>query len=99
MKKTAIPAYALCACITALWAGNASAGQSMDALAIAEHIFTKTDVNNDGSLTLEEYVDAGLDQYGASFEDFDMDDNKTITLAEYRALFLRFHPHTRSDEV
>lgn len=99
MQKKSIIALALCAGVTALWSTTASAGQGMNALAIAEHIFAKTDVDNDGSVTLDEYTDAGLDQYGASFEDFDLDNNKSITLAEYRSLFIRFHPHTKEKEA
>ena len=99
MQRKSIVAYALCACVTAIWNTSASAGQVVDTLAIAEHIFANTDADNSGTLSLEEYVDGGLDHYGASFEDFDLDDNEAITLAEYRSLFIRFHPHTKAHDV
>ena len=99
MPRKSIFSYVLCACIAAFWSSSASAGQGMDILAIAEHIFAKTDADNSGRVSLEEYRSAGLDHYGASFEDFDLDDDEAITLAEYRSLFIRFHPHTKAHDI
>ena len=99
MRKLPTFAYALCACATVSWSSAASADKGMDALAIAEHIFAMTDIDKDGSMSLQEYSDAGLDQYGVSFEDFDLDEDEGITLAEYRSLFLKLHPHTKGTEA
>ncbi len=91
MRKSLATAYAICACCAGVWTTASQAGQGMDASAVAEHIFSKTDADKDGVVTPAEYTAAGLGKYGVAFEDFDADDDARITLAEYRSLFVKFH--------
>ena len=63
---------------------------------IVQHIFAFADANSDGSLTAEEYVDAGLLSYGITFEEADADGDGRTSIAEYAALYHR-HDHGGHD--
>lgn len=99
MPKTYAISVAICASVAAVWTPAAFAGQGMDASTVAEHIFAKTDTDNDGAVTPAEYTAAGLGKYGVSFENFDADKNELITLAEYRTLFVKFHEGMGSSDA
>ncbi len=82
---------------TAAVGGVAWADKPETPFAIAEHIFTKADVDKDGAMTPDEYAGGGLGNYGASFEDFDLDKDGRVTFAEYRKVFARFHGGPQQD--
>ncbi len=71
--------------------GPALAGEQPSPLKIAQHIFEKADTDDNGVLTINEHKAAGLGRFGASFADFDVDQNSEVTWDEYRALFERHH--------
>ena len=85
---TRILAAAAVACLAA---SPAFAGERPSPLKIAQHIFEKADTDKNGVLTISEHKSAGLDRFGASFADFDVDRNSKITWDEYKALFQRHH--------
>ncbi len=95
-RKILSVALGLCA---AAGNGSAWADKAATPLTIAEHIFTKADVDGDGAMTPDEYAGGGLGNYGASFEDFDLDGDGRVTIAEYRKVFLRIHRGPEQDEV
>ena len=74
-----------------LTTGAALAGGGNTPLEIAQHIFSHADVDEDGVLTANEHAAAGLGRYGASFSDFDLDQNSKVTWDEYKTFFERHH--------
>ena len=69
----------------------AQAGEGMTPLEIAQQIFARADSDGNGALTEAEHKAAGLGRFGASFADFDLNNDSTVTLQEYEAVFERFH--------
>ena len=72
-------------------AGAAVAGEAESPLRLAQKIFEAADSNGDGALTAAEHSNAGLGRFGASFGDFDLDDDDRVTWSEYKTLFERHH--------
>ena len=87
-----MPRVFLGAALALLIAPAASAGEQSSPLAIAQHIFEQADADKNGVLTPGEHVSAGLDRFGASFADFDLDRDSQVTWDEYRSIFERHHP-------
>ena len=63
-----------------------------DGAAVVAHIFEVSDLDSDGSLTSEEYTEAGLDAFGLSFEACDGDANGELTSEEFLDLYRKHHP-------
>ncbi len=62
------------------------------ATAAVSNLFGEADANADGALSRAEYLDAGLDSFGVSFEDSDLDGNGSTSLDEYFELYEKHHP-------
>ena len=71
----------------ATWAGGGH-----DATAVVEHIFDVADQDGDGVLSDAEYADAGLEQFGLTFDDCDANGDGYTSLDEYLALYRAHHP-------
>ncbi len=87
------------AALICLTTGAAVAEEGSTSLELAQHIFTHADVDNDGVLTATEHSAAGLGRYGASFSDFDLDQDSKVTWDEYRTVFERYHKATEDQPV
>ncbi len=79
---------------TAAWAGPGCGATSM-----VQHIFDKADEDGDGALTQAEYEGAGLQEYGVSFADSDLDGDGVTSLDEYQRLYDQHHPSGDEFEV
>ena len=82
-----------------LSAQPAIAGGGKTALDVAQHVFTKADTNEDGVLTAKEHEAAGLGNYGATFSDFDLDNDSRVSWDEYKAVFERHHKNLDANPV
>lgn len=80
------------ALLAILAAQVASAGDGHDATAVVEHIFEMADRDGDGRLSPEEYEKAGLQRFGVSFDESDLDSDGETSLAEYLELYHLHHP-------
>ena len=58
---------------------------------VAGHLFDVSDTDQNGSLSPQEYADAGLERYGVPFEEYDADGDGEASRAEYLDLFDRIH--------
>ena len=96
--KTAISALVITS-LTLASTAQAGPGCGQDAGAVADHIFDASDTNQDGSLSPDEYADAGLERYGVSFEAFDTNDDGATSREEYLELFDRHHPPKGAIEI
>ena len=85
--------------LAALSSASAGSGQGMNAAAVAEHIFSHADADENGTMSPDEYVKGGLGKYGAKFADFDLDQDGQVTREEYHEVFARFHSGTRQDAI
>lgn len=59
---------------------------------VASHLFEQSDSDGSGTLTIEEYAEAGLERYGVSFDEYDANGDGVTTLDEYLDLYDRHHP-------
>jgi hypothetical protein len=59
---------------------------------VVQHIFDMADQDRDGALSRDEYVEAGLERYGVSFEETDANADGVTSMAEYLELYQRHHP-------
>ena len=57
---------------------------------MAHHIDV-ADQNEDGSLSLEEFDGAGLQQFGLSFVESDTNSDGGVSIPEYLELYRRYH--------
>ncbi len=64
---------------------------SSDGTAVVKHIFEQADTDKSGALSAQEYKEAGLHEFGVSFEDSDTNDDGETSLVEYLALYERHH--------
>ena len=92
MKVLALGALAISLSIPSL----VHAGGDHDFSAVAEHIFVKADSNNDGVMTRAEHDAAGLPRWGSNFDEFDLDGNGSVSLDEYKTVFIRCHEPGRA---
>ena len=58
----------------------------------ATHLFETTDADGSGTISPEEFADAGLERYGLGFDAYDTDGDGEASLDEYLELFDRTHP-------
>ena len=71
--------------------GAAMAGSGCGAASPVQALFEGADSNQDGMLTEAEYTAAGLEAYGMSFEESDLDSDGVTSLSEYIELY-EMHP-------
>jgi len=69
-----------------------ASGCGEDAGGIAAHIFDMSDSDADGFLSPDEFANAGLERYGMSFEDYDVNGDGAASVDEYFDLFDAHHP-------
>ena len=90
----------LVACLVGFAAvAQAGSGCQQDASSAAARLFDASDVDADGALSVEEYVDAGLERYGVAFEAFDTDADGKTSREEYLELFRLHHPPAGSRNI
>ena len=73
-----------------------ASGCEADAASIAAHIFDMSDADADGYLRPDEVVNAGLERYGMSFDDYDANGDGETSVDEYFDLFDAHHPPTEA---
>jgi len=83
-------AMALLATSSTAYAGGCESGY--DPVDVVQHIFNTADHDEDGVLTQLEYEDAGLQVYGVSFEESDLDADGATSMQEYILLYDFHHP-------
>jgi hypothetical protein len=66
---------------------------------VVQHMFDKADEDGDGLLSQSEYEAAGLQDFGASFEESDLDSDGATSTDEYRELYERHHPAPDGSEA
>ena len=59
----------------------AFAGGAYGAREVVQHIFDVADTDQNGSLTRAEYEDAGLQKFGVSFDECDIDESGETSMA------------------
>ena len=72
--------------------GVRASGCEMEPSSVAAHIFDMSDTNEDGFLSLVEFADAGLERYGVTFDEFDVNGDGETSVDEYFDLFEYHHP-------
>jgi len=82
-----------------MFSSAAFAGGGFSPLKVADHIFTKTDIDGNGEMTRVEHDAAKLERYGSTFEMFDLDKDDVVTLQEFRTVFMKFHRTAKDKEV
>ena len=78
---------------------TAGEGCLQNAEAAVRQLFEGADANQDGSLTRTEYEDAGLQEFGVSFEESDRDANGLTSNSEYLELYRKHHPPVDRSDV
>ena len=81
----------LVAALAGISLGAAQAGETMSPLEMAQKIFANADTDGNGVLSEAEHEAAGLERFGVSFADFDLNKDSSITLQEYEAIFEKHH--------
>jgi len=71
------------------FAGEGCMGAGADTA--VSHIFDSADADGSGTLTPTEYAGAGLESFGVSFADADLDGNGETSKAEYFELYDAHH--------
>jgi hypothetical protein len=82
-----------------LVAPAASAGSGCDGASVVQHIFDAADEDGSGTLSRAEYEAAGLQDFGLSFADSDLDGDGETSLDEYESLYEMHHPSGDGAEV
>lgn len=99
MRKTLIAASCVALAGVGMMGTAAQAGDAGHAAYIAVRIFTAVDADKDGAMSRDEYAKGGLGKFGASFDDFDLDKDDSVSQAEYMKVFTAFHSGPRPDEA
>ncbi len=82
---------------TAYAGGGCESGY--DPVDVVQHIFNTADQDRDGLLTQLEYEDAGLQVYGVTFEQSDLDADGATSIQEYLLLYEFHHPVAGETEI
>ncbi|MBW2493527.1 MAG: hypothetical protein JRE43_02155 [Deltaproteobacteria bacterium] len=98
MRVLTYLAMALLASATTAHAGGGCAS-GYDPVDVVHHIFNAADQDQDGTLTQLEYEDAGLQVYGVTFEQSDLDADGVTSIEEYILLYEYHHPVDGETEV
>ena len=98
MRLLTYLAMALLATSTTAYAGG-DCESGYDPVAAVQHIFNAADQDQDGLLTQLEYEDAGLQVYGVTFEQSDLDADGATSIQEYILLYEFHHPVDGETEV
>jgi hypothetical protein len=77
--------------------GSALAGEGCDGFDVVTHIFEASDTDASGTLSPEEYADAGLERFGVPFDEYDANGDGEASLDEYVELY-EWH-HLGEDEL
>jgi hypothetical protein len=97
MRLLSILGIALLTTTSTASAGGCESGY--DPVEVVRHIFDTADRNRDGVLTRLEYEDAGLQLYGVTFEESDLDADGATSMQEYIWLYEYHHPANGETEV
>jgi hypothetical protein len=97
MRLLTYLATALLATSSTAYAGGCESGY--DPVDVVQHIFNAADQDADGLLTQLEYEDAGLQVYGVTFEESDLDADGATSMQEYLLLYEFHHPVNGDTEV
>lgn len=87
IATTALAAFAL-----AIIPGFAEAGEGCKNFDVVSHIFEASDTDGSGTLSAQEYADAGLERYGVTFQEYDVNGDGETSLDEYLDMYDRHHP-------
>ena len=81
------------ASLALLVAGPALAGEgcSNGGFDVVTHIFDVSDTDGSGTLSRDEYADAGLERYGVAFDEYDADGDGETSFDEYLEVYDRHH--------
>lgn len=71
--------------------GAATAEPPSNGAAAMARIFEQSDADADGSLSPDEFVEAGFERYGVPFAEFDEDGDGSISASECLLLYDRIH--------
>jgi len=71
--------------------GVAVAGEGCGGFDVVTHIFDVSDSDGSGSLSRQEYEDAGLERYGVKFDDYDANGDGEASFDEYIDMYNRHH--------
>jgi len=97
MRLLTCLAMALLATSSTAYAGGCESGY--DPVDVVRHIFNTADQDENGLLTQLEYEDAGLQRYGVTFEQSDLDADGATSMQEYLLLYEFHHPVAGDTEV
>ncbi len=98
MRLLTYLAMALLATSSTAYAGG-GCESGYDPVDVVQHIFNTADQDQDGLLTQLEYEDAGLQVYGVTFEQSDLDADGATSIHEYILLYEFHHPVDGETEV
>ena len=91
-------AFTLCLTPLAASAGEGCTG-AKSAYDVVLDLFESADEDQDGSLTQAEYEGAGLQGYGVTFEESDLDGDGATSMQEYLDLYEMHHPASGGTEA
>ncbi|UCE84875.1 MAG: hypothetical protein JSU66_11000 [Deltaproteobacteria bacterium] len=86
-----IAALALAAFALAILPGSAPAGEGCKKFDVVSHIFDTADTDGSGTLSRQEYSDAGLERYGVAFDEYDVNSDGEASFEEYLDVYKRHH--------
>jgi hypothetical protein len=87
-----IARIALAAFVLAVVPGSAVAGEGCKEFDVVSHVFDTADTDDSGTLSRQEYADAGFERYGVPFDEYDVNGDGETSLEEYLETFDRVHP-------
>lgn len=97
--RSALASFSMCVFALALGTSSAWAGAGCEGASVVQHIFDSADEDGSGTLSQAEYEGAGLQDFGLSFVDSDLDGDGETSLDEYESLYEMHHPSGDEAEV